>query len=188
MLKTNCNNITTRLWHAQLDRGVRGRRLRQVHSSRSERVRNTCLVSQHVEETILFGHRGGAVTVVLELVDHVIHNLCTRNVREHGTPCVFKDLSSSPRERVFKDLNLSKNESKELARSKCDPQDTCRTPSAPPKKPDRQEATHECSEHGTRHMLKIPSEHVVLLDNTTSAHKTLQLPTSRLMKDGDELS
>ena len=56
-------------------------------------------VSQHVEETILFGHRDGAVTVVLELVDHVIHNLCTRDVRENGTPCVFKGLSSSPKER-----------------------------------------------------------------------------------------
>ena len=34
------------------------------------------------------------------------------------------------------------------------PQDTCRTPSAQPKKPDRQEATHECPEEcATRHFL-----------------------------------
>ena len=44
-------------------------------------------------------HRDGAVNVLLELVDHVTHNLCTRDVRENGTPCVFKGLSSSPKER-----------------------------------------------------------------------------------------
>ena len=71
--------------------------------------------------------------------------------------CVQALVKQPKKKEVFKDLNLSIYESKELARPKCDPQDTCRTPCAQPKKPDRQEATHECPEEcATRHFPNEP--------------------------------
>ena len=76
------------------------------------------------------------VTVVLELEDHVIHNLCAKTELH----VCSRACQAAQKKEVFKDLKLSIYKSKELARPKCGPQDTCRTPSSPPKTPDKQEA------------------------------------------------
>ena len=69
---------------------------------------------------------------------HVCSSACQAAQKERGVQGPF---------------NLSIYESKELARPKCDPQDTCRTPCAQPKKPDRQEATLSVHQHDTTEKL-----------------------------------
>ena len=58
-------------------------------------------------------HRDGAVTVLLELVHHVTHNLCTRDVRAKMELHVCsRACQAAQKKEVFKDLNLSITSSK----------------------------------------------------------------------------
>ena len=137
--------MTAKLLHVQLVRRVRERRVRQVHSSRSEKVHYTC------QKPILFGHRDGAVTVVLELVDRVIHNLCTRDVRENGTPCGVQGLVKQPKRKRCSSTSTFQFSN---PKSSGDHNATVKTLVARRLHHRRNQTgkrhTHDCPEHGTR--------------------------------------